>query len=238
MDAHNAGIFPLDGRYRSLITVSRWIIRNVYLTIVTNEELAKVVSSLGGVPYIITDPIPKIHCDSEAKDSAPYQKDYILLVCAWADDEPYSEVIKAMERLNHPDLELRITGSPPVEISKAMLAENIILEGYVSREKYESLVCNAKLIIDLTTRESCLVCGAYEAAAAGKPCILSDDTMARSVFNGGYLFTKNTEEEIANSVKNALNSLSVLEEQMRQFKIEYDSKISIRIKEFEKTIHI
>lgn len=238
MDAHNAGVFPLEGRYRSLLIISRWLIQKVDLTIVTNNELAKVVSTLGGVAYIITDPIPELHCDSEEKESGRYPKGYILLICTWADDEPYNEVIKAMERLNYLEIELRITGNPPLEISRKLFNENIILEGFVSRRKYESLVCNSKLIIDLTTRKYCLVCGAYEAAAAGKPCILSDDKMARSVFRGGYLFTKNTEEAIAKSVENALNSLPTLEQKMRQFKLEYDSIMNKSIKEFKKTLNI
>lgn len=223
MDAHNAALFPFEGRYRLIQFIAGWVIRKVDIVVVTNRLLSDAVIEIGGNPLIVSDPIPKIEKDKHVMKNLEQKRDFVLLICTWAKDEPYEQVIKAMQYLEDLDIDLRITGNPP-SVIRNNLTGNIILEGFVSCDLYESLISNAKVVVDLTTRDSCLVCGAYEAASVGRPCILSDDPIGREVFRGGYLFTQNNAEDIAKNIRKALSSLADFEVKMKEFKDSYEKE--------------
>lgn len=223
MDAHNAALFPFEGRYKLFQLIAGTIIRKVDVVIVTNRLLSDIVVGLGGNPWIISDPLPKIEKSRNSNRFWHDKRDFILLICTWAKDEPYDQVIKAMQFLVDLNIDLRITGKAPDSI-RDVLPGNIILEGFVSYDYYDILISNAKVVVDLTTRESCLVCGAYEAASVGRPCILSDDPVAREVFRGGYLFTNNNAKDIAKKIRESLKSISSFERQMADFKENYEKE--------------
>jgi len=63
--------------------------------------------------------------------------------------------------------------------------------------EYISLLRSCDLVMDLTTRQACMVCGGYEAVAAGTPLLLSDTEVLRKYFNRGCLYTDNTAVDIA-----------------------------------------
>ncbi|SDW60029.1 glycosyltransferase [Marinobacter mobilis] len=223
MDAHNAGVYPLEGRFKLLQALARWLIRGVDLTIVTNSHLAEIVKEVGGEFFVLSDPIPKISC---ADRKCSYPKEYILFICTWAEDEPYIEVLEAIRSLSKLDIDLRVTGKAPDSIVHRFKDRNIILEGFVSEKNYEALLCNAKLVIDLTTRSNCLVCGAYEAAAVGRPAILSDDKTTREVFSNGFVFTKNNEHDIARVIEESINLVPDLEDKINDFRDDYSSRLN------------
>lgn len=198
VDAHNAGIHPAEGKSYALKRIVAFICRTVDLTIVTNEELAKDVRTMGGTPFVLPDPIPSYEPSFFESDPAPY----FLFICTWADDEPYKEVLEAAKNLES-ELNIFITGNFRKKLSAADLSEiprNINLLGFVSEQDYLKYLSNALATIDLTTRENCLVCGAYESLALSKPGILSDTTCARETFPSGFVFTLNNSQDIARSI--------------------------------------
>lgn len=218
MDAHNAGIRPLEGRSVFLNFISDWIIRSTDLNIVTNKKLANKVDEIGGSSYVMTDPIPK-HlakhrsnrvCETESQVSR------VTLVCTWAEDEPVLEVINAA-RLLGDNVLISITGKAPKNVLSMDIPNNVVLRGFLPEEEYISLLSSSDLIVDLTSRSSCLVCGAYEAAALGVPCLLSCDDSAREVFSLGYRFTSNDPESIADNIRYCLTSKPILREEIDRF---------------------
>jgi hypothetical protein len=70
-------------------------------------------------------------------------------------------------------------------------------------------------VIDLSTRERCLLCGAYEAVAAGKPMILSRTRTLMDYFTRGAVFTDNTVDGSPHSIRNAILDLRGREAELK-----------------------
>ena len=232
IDAHNAGIFPQDGKSLILTRVANFIIRNADLTIVSNQYLASVVGEKGGNPYVMPDPIPSF--SHKLKKTPPICKPYVLFVCSWASDEPYWEVIRAAEKLS--GIDIYITGEFKNKISKheiSTLSPAINLLGFVSEEDYLMYFQNAQIAIDLTTRDHCLVCGAYEAAAIGIPAILSDTQINREVFNDGFLYTKNNAADIATTIIDSFDRQASLKTDILSFAIRHTEEMNNKATQFK-----
>lgn len=200
VDAHNSGIYPLEGRSWLLNKIANNVLKYADIVIVTNNELSKKVVQEGGKPFVMTDPIPH----NEYKDISPYKgaKNYLLFICSWSNDEPYERVIDAASLLDS-DVDLYITGNFNKKLSQSKrinLPENIKLLGFVSEEDYWAYLMGCSATIDLTTRENCLVCGAYESISAHKPAIVSDTKVNRETFKKGFVYTKDIAQEISNSI--------------------------------------
>lgn len=236
VDAHNAGIYPLEGRSKILNAIAQFIIRNSDITIVSNKHLAKVVSSFGGVPFVLPDPIPALH-HSAAPPNLAAQEQYVLFICTWAADEPYYEVIAAAQDTQQ--LSIFITGNHknklPADYIKQLPA-NVRLLGFVSEEDYIQYFSNALAVIDLTTRDNCLVCGAYEAAALGVPAILSDSEVNREVFNEGFVYTNNCAADIATAIQVAITHRDVLVVDINQFRQKHIEFVEGQISELKQLV--
>ena len=63
------------------------------------------------------------------------------------------------------------------------LPANIKLTGYLPEPEYLSLLNACDLVLDLTTRDHCLVCGAYEAVSFNKPFVLSNNQATQGLFS-------------------------------------------------------
>lgn len=226
VDAHNAGIYPLEGKHKLLNGIARFISRNANLVIISNQYLAEQVTAWGGTPFVFPDPIPPI---TNHPHSAPLPVDrkFALFICTWAADEPYFEVINAAKQT--PDISIYVTGNYKNKLSQDhinSLPDNVHLLGFVSEEEYVHYFSNAQVAIDLTTRDHCLVCGAYEAAALGVPAILSDSKVNRDIFNKGFVYTLNNAQDIAASIQAAISLRHSLVIDIEQFKLEHTQLIS------------
>lgn len=200
VDAHNSGIFPLEGKSKILNFFARYICKHANYTIVSNSYLAEFVTQWSGNPLVISDPIPDF--SHHQKKTFTQSKPYLLFICTWAADEPYDEIIKSAHSLND-TVDIYVTGNYKKKLSEAQRAElpkNLKLLGFVSEEDYIDYFYNALAVIDLTTRDNCLVCGAYEAVALGIPALLSNSAINREIFHQGFVYTENTEEEITKNI--------------------------------------
>lgn len=201
VDAHNAvieraehGRWPFRGLYR-------WVVRRAALVIVTNSSLAGRVRGLGGRPAVLPDPVPEF---PRLADATP--RDHVLVVSTWAQDEPLEAILRAAELLPEP-LSVTITGRPRGPFAAAAKANaRVRLSGFVSDEEYLRLLATARVVLDLTTREDCLVCGAYESLAVGRPLVVSDSRALRELLQEGALFTANEPEAIARAITEAWNN--------------------------------
>ena len=199
IDCHNAGLLPAEGASPLLNWVAAQIPRQSTLTIVTNEALSERVRELGGTPFVLPDPIRALETDARAELAGTFK---LFLICTYADDEPFLEVFEAATLLDS-DIQIYVSGNyhNRNSINTDTLAENIHLTGYLANEDYAATLNGADAIIDLTYRKDCLVCGAYEAIAAGKPLLLSSDASAKVLFNRGVLFTDNSAVDIAQKIQ-------------------------------------
>jgi glycosyltransferase involved in cell wall biosynthesis len=97
-------------------------------------------------------------------------------------------------------------------------APNVEFTGFLPDDEYWALLESVDLVVDLTYRDDCLVCGAYEAVARGKPLVLSDTAALRGYFSAGAVYTANTAEDIERALQQALTRLDDLISEVRQFR--------------------
>lgn len=234
VDAHNAGIFPLEGSNSILNTIARFISKKADVTIVSNKYLANIVDGWNGKSFVMPDPLPQITPTEETLSTEKGKKGYILFICTWASDEPYREVINAANSLQN--IDIYITGNFRKKISvdeQKTLPQSIKLLGFVSEKDYIKYFSNSIAAIDLTTRDNCLVCGAYEGAALGIPTILSDSQINREVFTHGYLYTENNSADITRAIQTALERREHLKAALMEFKTHHQNEIRLKANEFK-----
>ncbi len=220
IDAHNSAIFPLDGRSRFLNWATKKLNRAATLVIVSNDRLKLAETSVGANVVSLPDPLPEIHCASPAELPAPRN---ILFVCSWAVDEPFLNVIEAGRFLS-PDICIHITGNhakPHLRLPEAIPA-NVNLTGFLSATDYDCLLRAVDVVVDLTTYDDCLVCGAYEGVSARKPLILSDTKVNRSYFDKGTLYTDNSAEDVARQIVQALDEMPRLTAEVEGLKVDLE----------------
>ena len=161
VDAHNSGIYPLEGRSKLLSWIARYIARKADAVIVSNNYLASAVELWGATPVVMPDPVPNLH----TADKITSERPYLFFICTWAADEPYLEIIEAAKLIPN-TIDIYITGKYRNKLSQVQLdalPSNIKLLGFVPEHDYIAYFSSCLMAIDLTTRDNCLVCGAYEA---------------------------------------------------------------------------
>lgn len=227
VDAHNAGIIPENKILLKLPFIFKYLQRKADITIVTNMQLSKIISSNNGRPFVMPDKIPEIKLIRRTESR--YDIIRVVYICKFADDEPYNELINTAGNFDRRVL-FYVTGSLS-KVPKHILdskPSNVIFTGFLSETDYWELLCLSDLIIDLTKREDCLLCGAYEALAAEVPMLLSDTAALRNYFYKGAVFTKNTTEGLSRNIVYALNNLELLKNDLLDAKMElHDNWLNI-----------
>ena len=217
IDAHNSGIYPLEGTSRFLNRISKYIQRKADLTIITNEALKSEVDRNNGYGFVLQDKIPYLPSMNQRNLKG---KNNILFICTFAADEPFSTVINAAKEIKD-DIHIYITGRYEKVFNKLEdQAKNITFTGFIPESDYIQMLRSVDAILVLTTRENCLVCGAYEAVSVGKPLILSDTQALRSYFYKGVIFTRHQEKEIAESIRKATQNKVLLRREVEGLKKE------------------
>jgi len=203
VDTHNSGLDPQESPQRVLRWCAATVSRLASVTIVSNGNLSPLVDEYGGRPFVLPDPIPELPAGNPPATRPAGRS--VLFVCSYAEDEPYEEVIRAAGELG-PDVTVWVTGNPRGRRERllAMAPPNVQLTGFLSEADFIGLMRACDVVMDLTTRENCLVCGAYEGLAAGKALVLSDTAATRAYFSQGVVYTPNDAAGIAASLKRAL----------------------------------
>jgi glycosyltransferase involved in cell wall biosynthesis len=212
VDEHNAGLFPLESRWRLLNAVARFVVRFSSAVIISNHELSEHVHKLGGHPIICPDPIPQLANDPLSMESLQRLtpgRTNLVVVCSWAADEPYETLFEVANELRH-GIDMLFTGVPPVWVSEESLPANVKLLGFVPDQDYDALIRQADGLIVLSNRASCLNCGAYEAVAARTPAVLADTTALRTYFPYGFEYTSATKADLSDKIHRLIDNQAVL----------------------------
>lgn len=216
-DFHNAGVYPAHGGF-----LCRWIARSSDLTIVSNPNLVGVVNGWGAKAIAVPDPLPAFHADTDRGERIADNAFKFLFICSWADDEPVAEVVRAAAIIekDYPFFKIIITGKPKLQkhLSGISVPDSIVLTGFLSEAGFEGQLNTADVILDLTTRPDCMVCGAYEAIAAEKPAILSDNPPTREYFNRGVEFTDNSAADIAHCMIKSYQNIAAMKADIKTVK--------------------
>jgi hypothetical protein len=198
--------------------ITRFVFNSVDLVLITNEDLRQMYRRRYPKAsfYVLPDKIPSF--PGVLPTHLPGGIN-LLLICTYAQDEPYLEAFKAMGEIGNATL--YVTGKKskvPKDLLNAIPA-NVVLTDYIPESEFLSLLKSVDIIIDLTNTEHCMVCGAYEAVATEKPMILSDKKVLREYFDEGVIHTPNDSKAIAESIRQAISEIDDLREGVKKLKV-------------------
>ena len=235
IDAHNAGVFPLEGQYKILNKIVRFINSLSSKVIVSNAALKQFINKDEEAIFAIPDPIPEVprHGDYLVKKD----KTNLVFICSWAADEPFEALFKIAKNLTD-TTHIYITGNSKGKEKeiKGGVPENITLTGFLTNEKYDNLIHASDAIMVLTTRDNCLVCGAYEGVAVEKPMVLSETDVLTHHFNKGCVYTDNTSSSIESSIKQLIDNYSNLSLEIKTLKKELKTDMKSLLLNFNKKL--
>ncbi|WP_339668557.1 glycosyltransferase [Dasania marina] len=237
VDAHNSGIRPLEGRSKFINSWSDFLLRRADLTIVTNNALFKYVESKGGQAVILPDALPELIKTGQPIDIKTGRN--VLFICSWAEDEPYLNVLEAAALLDT-SINIYITGNwqKCKDVVRKDIPSNVVLTGFVSESYFDGLLSAVDVVMDLTTRDDCLLCGAYEGVAAGRVMVLTDTPVLREYFNSGVVYTDNTSQGIAQSIKVSFDDFDRLSEDVVQLRQDISKRWGVFREELERRLEL
>jgi glycosyltransferase involved in cell wall biosynthesis len=212
LDAHT-GVF-LEPKWKPFAPLNRFLMRRAALTLVTNEGLSETVRAWGGRPFVLPDPLPRL-----ARTATPFGFEAgrfnVSAVFSFYEDEPVDEFL-AVRRLPK-DMQIFVTGNS-AKVARPVrdgLPESIRLTGFLSRDRYDALLEQCDAAVVLCTRPHTMLCGAYEAAAAGKPLVTSESDAMRAEFRRGTVFVENTTRGIEDGLQQVRERHAALAGEMR-----------------------
>lgn len=231
VDAHNEAVEPYSAKGPVPRILSRIILRYADFAIVTNGYLVPKVEEHGGRPLVLPDPLPDLSLpeDVETHDS---ERVRVVLIATFAGDEPVATIFSAVGRMAD-QIELFVTGDDRrlPEHLRARLPMNVTLTGFLSDEAYIRLLASADFVIDLTTKNHCLVCGAYEAVALGVPMVLTDDPATREHFSRGAVYTAPDVDAIERALGQAILHRTELRHGVTQLRAQIEETWPIQLSE-------
>ena len=214
-DAHNEAVQPFVFNSGPLLWISRLCLRRADVTIVTNEALAQVVRAVGGTPFVLPDPLP-VPPPGPAIDES-HAGFRVVVISTFAADEPLEEIVSAASRLQGV-AEFSITGNlrrlrQPL---REQASANVNFTGFLAEAEYWTLLRTCDVVIDLTLKPDCLVCGAYEAVAVRKPLVLTDSEASRTWFGDAAIYVHNDADSIERALRDVTARLEYWKSRVAQ----------------------
>jgi glycosyltransferase involved in cell wall biosynthesis len=222
----------MEGKNGFLMIISRWLQKKAVITIVTNQGLRNIVNLNSGRAICLPDALPDLPSMYHENLGG---KTNIVFICTFGKDEPYNEVFSAASKINR-DITIYVTGKYSGKVNTLDLPLNIKLLNYLPEQSYWNLLFSCNIIMDLTTRENCLVCGAYEGIAIGKPLILSNTNTIRSYFKKGCIYVNSDADSIANGITIAVANIKNLQQDIILLKKEMEADWEKSFIEFKNAI--
>jgi glycosyltransferase involved in cell wall biosynthesis len=224
VDAHNEGIRPFDRPYAPIRWVTRRLLKAADVTIVTNEALAEDVHAAGGRPLVLPDRLPVAPESTRTSNSDTPE---VAVIATYRRDEPIAAIMAAAATM--PDIRFAFSGpSERYRGAPDSVPPNVRLTGFLQDPDYWRLLAQATVVCDLTLKPDCLVCGAYEALALGKPMVLSDNPATRDIFETAAVLTGSSPDEIAKAMRRAIEDsdrLGTCARQLREtFKLQWQTQ--------------
>jgi len=225
IDSHTAAF--LSPIWRRTLGLQCALSRQALATIVHNESQEEIVKIWGCNYHVLSDPLkgyPK-------GTLFPLAKGFnIAVISTFSEDEPLEVVFESAGLLT--DVAFYITGDSK-RIPSSLLAKkpaNCQLTGFLPYDQYVGLLKGVDVIMDLTTRDHTLLCGAFEAVSLGKPLITSNWKILRNHFPIGTIHIPNTAEGVCEGIRQAQLELSTLQRDILILKekllVEWDQKFA------------
>lgn len=231
VDSHNVAIEQALSRQGLVSAIARFGLKCANWVIVSNVGLEKQIKEIQTNTIVLPDPLPTIHGGGDFYNSRSREVPVVTLICSFASDEPIREFIEASRDCRLPHV-LYVTGSR--KKAKDLLkyeSESIRFTGFLAAQDFENLIAGSDVLADLTTRDNCLVCGAYEALAVGVPCVLSDTEALRDTFRAGFIFSRNSKTDLQRAIETALSEQNKYKSDIKLYKSVFESMWTARFLE-------
>jgi glycosyltransferase involved in cell wall biosynthesis len=140
-----------------------------------------------------------------------------LLICSFNSDEPYEAAFEAFSSLHREGYILYVSGNYKKIRTDLSRFPGVRFLGFLPTDEYYAYLLSVSVVLDLTTLDDCLVCGAYEALAAEKPLVVSNTAALSEYFGDAVVLTNNTSDAIRESVLEAFTRREELVERARDW---------------------
>ena len=200
IDAHNQAVVPFMSNNFVVRALSRYVLRKANLTLVTNRFLVDAVERRGGHAVVLPDRLPAISpCPAPPMESNGPMR--VLVIATFAPDEPIDAILQAA-RIVGSSVEFSFTGDSRKvpDSTHASAGKNVRFLGYLDEHAYWQAMAEAHVVLDLTLMPDCLVCGAYEAVAMGRPVVLSNTVAQREYFREAGTYSDVNPQSIADAL--------------------------------------
>lgn len=214
IDAHYVGVVTPGGD-RLFQKALDFCNRRASLVIVTNESHKKHIETLGGRALVCEDPLPGI--GQYAKATTESSKD-VFFICSFDIDEPYADVFRAAGLLQQDGYVFWVSGNFGRVGIDPTDWPHVRFMGYVPEQEFYGRLAQSQVVVDLTTHDNCLVCGAYEAMVLEKPLVTSKTPALQEYFTGGVVFVDHRPAAIADGIRRAYDTRDELRRQIREWK--------------------
>jgi hypothetical protein len=214
IDAHYVGVVTPSG-HRLLQKALDFCNRRASLVIVTNDAHKKKVEALGGHALVCEDPLPGI--GHYAKTTTEPSKD-IFFICSFDVDEPFADVFRAASLLQQDGYVFWVSGNFGRAGIDPADWPHVRFMGYVPEKEFYDRLAQSQVVVDLTTHDNCLVCGAYEAMVLERPLVTSKTPALQKYFTGGAVFVEHTPTAIAEGIRHAYETRHELRRQIQEWK--------------------
>jgi len=166
------------------------------------------------------------------------QSSIVTVISTFADDEPIAEIVAAAKLPEMADFRFCFTGRSErwLRSNRPVTATNIEFLGFVPDDAYWQQLYESRVIVDLTTRDACLVCGAYEALAVGRPMVLSDSQANRELFEDTACFAKIQPRSISDAVTCASALFTKVSATSAATKVKYLERWSVLANYFQQDV--
>jgi len=224
---------PWDTWWERFWYWNKFIMKNSDLVIVTNRYVKKMFVPKNVPCFVFEDRTPNLQKTRKTNLGRGIK---IVVVNSFAIDEPLDQILHAARSLS--DIKFYITGKL-LRAKKEFLEnkpDNVCYTDFLPEEKYISLMRSADGIMILTTRNYCMLSGAHEALALGKPMIISDWPVLREFFNKGAIYVKNNKESIVKGIKTLIKNKRKLADEVKILKNVREREWFEKFQELSETI--
>ena len=203
-DCHNATFRPPWIKLPGIVT----LLNRCHFVLVHNDWVEKQVLELGVTQerlYVLETRPALIDCNKVSCHSN-FPHPWILSPCSFNRDEPI-EIILAAARLV-PEITFVLTGNANRAQGIHDLSEkptNVHLAGFLPKTEFDGLLCTTDAVLGLTTLEGIQLSVANEAVGAGKPMVISNTNLLKTLFYQGAIYVDSLNpQSIAQGCQDAL----------------------------------
>lgn len=221
IDAHNAAVEYTNSPRKLVSGAMEFALSQADIIILSNAALVEQLPRFRDRVMILPDRLPEIPQRDAPALVVEKKRPYITLIASFAPDEPIAEFLEGAKAYAE-KCTIFVTGRR----SKAGSAlryesEQIVFTDFLVNEEFEALIQHSDLLVDLTLREDCLVCGAYEGISVEVPLLLSESEVNREFFPKGVIYAENSAVAYREALQKFLDSPDELREGIRALKHEF-----------------